>query len=404
MINPLIIDSNYCIVNNAAGQISRTFWEHVDRTILAPTILCGSLNPQLHLNSSLININERTWIRKCIGAIRKMGIPDFYYLPDTNRFAWCPQAYDTIVSIPYSFDYVHSISNPRSTHLLAKRLKEKMGIPWIAQLDDPWHDTSGRDYKFNHFSEYDLRLEGEVANNADLIIHSNEVVRDIWKERYGDAVADKMVIMPFNINIYDLPEVRPIPSNSKLELSHIGHIYNTRSAMTVFRALEILKRDNPEIANKLHFTFIGGIHEREKQYVQKSSISELVTFIPTLSPEELEFYYQRSNFFLVIDINILRSPNYPSKLMMYYYYRRPILGITNPGSQLYKELKETNNTCFFYGEVNELASMLKDAVLHYDKYLRFDNNRWKKHTVENVQNEYLNLLSTRLGFKIEEDE
>lgn len=400
MINPLIIDSNYCIVNNAAGQISRAFWEHIDHKVINPTVLCGVLNEELHLNNYLIQVKDRTWISKFIGAFRRLGFPDLYYIPDTKWYSWCPVAYRKVLAEKRKYDYIHSISSPRSDHLLAKKLKKYYNIPWIAQLDDPWHDTSGRNYRFRKFADFDLKLEREVAEGADLIIHSNEVLRDIWAERYGQAIVDKMVILPFNFNIYDLPDVKSIPNNEKLEVSHIGHIYNTRSAMTLFRALEIIKSDNPEIANKLHFTFIGGIHEKEKQYVQESSISEMVTFIPTLPPEQLKEYYQKSNMFLVIDINIPRSPNYPSKLMMYFYYQRPIIGITNPQCQLVKELNETGNTYFYYGESEKMAEMLKDAVLNYNNYLNFDKDYWKRHTVENVQGLYYQLLRERLNINV----
>lgn len=400
MINPLIIDSNYCIVNNAAGQISRTFWEHIDHKVISPSVLCGVLNDELHLSNHLIQVRDRPWIRKCLGAFRRLGLPDLYYIPDTEWYSWCPKAYRRVVTANSKYDYIHSISSPQSNHLLAKKLKKHYGIPWIAQFDDPWHDTSGRKYKYVRFKDYDLQLERDVAENADVIIHSNEVIRDIWAERYGESVAEKMVILPFNFNLYDLPVVKPIPHNQKLEISHIGHIYSTRSAMTVFHALEILKRDNPEIVDKLHFSFIGGIHEKEKHYVQDSSISEMVTFIPTLPPEQLENYYQNSNMFLIIDINIPRSPNYPSKLMMYFYYQRPIIGITNPKCQLVKELNETGNTCFYYGESTKLAEMLKDVVSNYNNYLNFDKNYWKRHTVENVQGLYYQLLRERLNMNI----
>ena len=100
--------------------------------------------------------------------------------------------------------------------------------------------------------------------------------------------------------------------------------------------------------------------------------------------------------FLIIDVNIKRSPNYPSKLMMYYYYQRPIIGITNPGSQLEIELVNTGNSCFYYGEYEKLSNMLIDATANYEKYLGFDHNRWKRHTVENVQSLYYDLVTNKL--------
>lgn len=399
MITPIIIDRNYGIINNAAGQISRTFWEHTDREVFDPYVFCGNESPNAKSQNLVFPISDNKYIRHFFGAFKQIGFPDWSLIPDRGRFAWNPNAYQKIVELSRSvkFDYIHSISSPQSTHLLALKLKSKLGIPWIAQFDDPWHDTSGRNYKLNYYRTIDLELEKKVAESADIIIHSNQVIRDIWVERYGDHVAKKIVILPFNFNIYSLPKVlEPKVKDDKLVISHIGHIYSTRSSLTMLKALESAIEKSPHIRSNIHINFIGGIHPNEKQYAVDKGLLDVVSFIPTLHPDELEKYYQDSNMFLIIDVNIKRSPNYPSKLMMYYYYQRPIIGITNPGSQLEIELVNTGNSCFYYGEYEKLSNMLIDATTNYEKYLGFDHNRWKRHTVENVQSLYYDLVTNKL--------
>lgn len=399
MITPIIIDRNYGIINNAAGQISRTFWEHTDREVFDPYIFCGNESPDAKSQNSVFPISDNKYIRHFFGAFKQIGFPDLSLIPDRGRFAWNPNAYQKIVELSrrVKFDYIHSISSPQSTHLLALKLKSKLGIPWIAQFDDPWHDTSGRNYKLNYYRTIDLELEKKVAESADIIIHSNQVIRDIWVERYGDYVAKKIVILPFNFNIYALPKVlEPKVKDDKLVISHIGHIYSTRSSLTMLKALESAIEKSPQIRKNIHVNFIGSIHPNEKQYAVDKGLLDVVSFIPTLNPDELEKYYQDSNMFLIIDVNIKRSPNYPSKLMMYYYYQRPIIGITNPGSQLEIELVNTGNSCFYYGEYEKLSNMLIDATANYEKYLGFDHNRWKRHTVENVQSLYYDLVTNKL--------
>ncbi len=399
MITPLIIDRNYGIINNAAGQISRTFWEHIDREEFDPYIFCGNESINLRSQNKVFPISDNKYIRHFYGAFAQLGFPDWSLIPDRGRFAWNPIAYKKIIDLSRNvkFDYIHSISSPQSTHLLALQLKSKLGIPWIAQFDDPWHDTSGRNYKLKYYKNVDLELERRVAEEADIIIHSNQVIKDIWVERYGESVEKKIVILPFNFNIYSLPEVLESKiKNGQLVISHIGHIYSTRSSMTMLNALEKALIKAPQIKSKLHINFIGGIHSNEKQYAKDKGLLDVVSFIPTLPPNELEKYYQDSNFFLIIDVNIKRSPNYPSKLMMYYYYQRPIIGITNPGSQLEIELRNTRNSCFYYGDSESLSDMLIDAINNYEKYLDFDHDNWKRHTVENVQSLYYNLVSNTL--------
>ena len=83
--------------------------------------------------------------------------------------------------------------------------------------------------------------------------------------------------------------------------------------------------------------------------------------------------------------------------MMYFYYKRPIIGITRPNSQLEHELKETGHSCFYYDDVDGLASMIRNAINNYGEYLSFDKDYWKRHTVENVNSELLSVLKNKLN-------
>ena len=401
MIKPLIIDRNYSISNNAAGQISRTFWENVNNSVFLPTIITGCEKYDFRSSNNRIErVNDNDTIRHIFAGIELLGFPDLCYIPDRLRFSWCPFAFRRIKKISKNecFSYIHSISNPRSTHLLAYKAKKHLGIPWIAQFDDPWLDSTGRSFKSSYFLKCDRELEKLVAENADVIIHSNNVIKEIWLERYGDLVKDKIVILPFNFNIDTLPNVSESRlQDGKLILSHIGHIYNSRSSMTLLNALNKLYDEDKELESKIHVNFIGGIHASEKEFVLNGQLKNLVSFIGTLPPESLESYYQNSSMFLIIDLNLERSPNYPSKLMMYFYYKRPIIGITRPNSQLEHELKETGHSCFYYDDVDGLASMIRNAINNYGEYLSFDKDYWKRHTVENVNSELLSVLKNKLN-------
>lgn len=401
MIKPLIIDRNYSISNNAAGQISRTFWQNVNNFDFLPTIITGSeIFDFQSSNNQIERVNDNDIIRHIFAGIELLGFPDLCYIPDRLRFSWCPFAFNRIKKIcKYEkFSYVHSISNPRSSHLLAYKVKKYLGIPWVAQFDDPWLDSTGRYFKTSYFQTKDRQLEKIVAENADVIIHSNNVIKEIWLERYGDLVKDKIVILPFNFNVNTLPRVSESRlQDGKLILSHIGHIYNSRSSMTLLKALNKLYDEDKELESKIHVNFIGGIHASEKKIVLNGQLKHLISFIGTLPPESLEAYYQGSSMFLIIDLNLKRSPNYPSKLMMYFYYRRPIIGITRPNSQLEQELNKTGHSCFYYDDVDGLANMIRNAINNYEDYLSFDKDYWKKHTVENVNSELMAVLKSKLN-------
>ena len=126
--------------------------------------------------------------------------------------------------------------------------------------------------------------------------------------------------------------------------------------------------------------------------IKALGLEDVVETTPRLAPEQLEKYYNESDVFLAIDVNLRRSPSFPSKLMMYYYYCKPILGISNPGSIMEEEMSNSGNTLCYYGHPEEVAEYLNKAVSDYDSLNTFDKDYWKRYTVENVSSIYSSLI------------
>ena len=78
---------------------------------------------------------------------------------------------------------------------------------------------------------------------------------------------------------------------------------------------------------------------------------------------------------------------------MYFYYKKPILGITNPNSILEEELINSGTSVCYYGQPEQVANYLYRALNNYDSLNTFDREYWKRFTVENVSFLYKQLLS-----------
>lgn len=395
MLRPLVILFGYKEIHNASAQIARTFWENIPKTEFSPTIVCAQMESDVHLTNEIVQFKNSRIVHNILASFRRMKFKDITMIPDIEYYSWNPFALKKIKKLLNSerFDYIHTISSPQSTHLLGLRLKQLTGLPLIVQCNDPWHDTSGRKYCLDKFAKLDLKYEEEVAKGADIIIHTNNVIADIWHERYGEDVYNKIRVVPLSFNIYNLPTVQKKEKpKDKLIISHIGNIYSSRSSMTIIKGVEKFLSDYPNYGNKIEIHFVGGVHQQEMDYVHEHGLSEHIKYLGKIDPEKLQSIYEQTDIFLLIDVIIKRNPNYPSKLMMYYYYQRPILGLTTPNSNLEEELRNSGHTVCYYDNTESICSFLKKAVTDYHSLTYFKTNYWEKHTIENVFSIYNTII------------
>ena len=177
-----------------------------------------------------------------------------------------------------------------------------------------------------------------------------------------------------------------------MKIAHIGHIYGGRSSVDFVKAVAGLMQTIPDIKEKLSITYIGVVPDEEKQLIASYGIDHLFTFVDTLPPEALQKYYDETDIFLLLDVNLKESPFFPSKLMMYEYYRKPILGITTQGSVIENELKEAGYPVFYYGDPSSIQNYLVKGIALYDELFSFNQERWKQYQVESVQNSYFEIV------------
>lgn len=401
MIKPLFVDNDYQILNSASGQIARNFWENQLDTVFNPLIVCASKDFRFESRWKIIQVKEYYGVWYLDSVFRRIGLPGLSLMPDMYRFSWAHFVKKRIRNV--EFDYIHTLSSPQSTHLIGLDLKKKTGKPWIAQFNDPWTDSSGRkNHKPAFTAKVDSKYERMVVENADLIIHTNHILPDIWIERYGDSIKDKMVVIPLNFNISSLPNVDDSLQKEEsgvLNIAHIGEIYSTRSCVDFLKGVSMLFKQNPEFRNMLHITFVGGVKKEEAGVARELGLDDVVEYTPRLAPEQLGKYYNSTDVFLAIDVNLNRSPSYPSKLMMYHYYRKPILGVTNPNSIMEEELNNSGNFVCYYGHPEQVAEYLHRAITDYNSLNTFDKDYWKRFTVENVTSIYTNLVNKLVNRK-----
>lgn len=376
-------------------KIQRDFWKEMKRkNDLELYVICEPGEFEADFECHKIVVKKQKWVLSFFRILRGFGLRDLSLLPDTYVYSWNKEAYNKALQVckVEKIDYIYSLSWPCSTHLVAYKLKKKTGLPWVACFYDPWVEHIVKKYRFDYFRRKDAQKERLVAEYADIIIHTNDRMCLNWKDRYGESVANKMKVLPLCLNIDELPAIKSHKRNGKLKIVHIGGVYGNRNSADLVTAIEHLIDTNKDFEEMLEVIYVGDTIERERIKGNKK-IGHLFKFTGLLPLNELDTYYDNADIFLLIDMNMRNCPFFPSKLMIYQYYRKPIIGITTEGSVLEQELKEANYPVFYYGDALTLEKYIQKALTHYSCLLSYKDDVWKKYDSRRIAKSFSDIIN-----------
>lgn len=400
MLKPLIINRPY-LFKSSGGECLRTFVRALDRKMYVPTIYASDGLPCVNSDEDIVILTkEHKIVRYIAAAIRRILIPDLTFLPGHEWYSWGIGAKRRILNDirkGAKFDYIHSVSFPCASHKVALEIKKKTGLPWVMQLYDPWADNPYRPFKTKHLKALDWKQERECAEYSDLIIHDNEAIADLWRQRYGKEIAQKIVVLPLTIPIPNVDVHNNIQNNGKkITISHIGNFMLNRTSQPFIFALSNMLNKHPEYREKIKVNYIGVVTDTEKDLIQFKGLEDVFNLTGSISAEECVVYYQQSDIFLAVDGVNKDNLFFPSKILKYFYFRKPILGITPQGSVLDLELKASGHTSIDNNDLTSIEEYLIRAITNYETFVEFDYDYWQRFQPTNVVDQYTKIIKEYL--------
>lgn len=394
----LIVAYWYLVENAASGQLQRHFARKLVELGFCPTIICAGKKADKCIDGvRVVSVPENKIIKPVLKVLSKNGLGEYLRLPDIIRFYWNSNALKTIHKLFHEtrYDYIHTINNPSSSHLIGLEIKKTYNIPWIAQFYDPWTNNPIETFANKRVMEVNHELEYEVAKNANFILHTNDLMIKYWKDSYGPVVKDKLIRLNLTTEV-TLPEFKP-QNEKKLVISHIGHFTHYRHSQTFINAVNLIKKEKPHLLDKLEVNYVGAVTAQEKHLIEKYDLGSCIRILGRLSEQDCTPYFIECTMFLVIDTN--HNPNvfFPSKILKYFFYQKPILGITTGISVLKEELTSSNNIVFQYGEEAKIADFLMDELENNTRYAKHDKDYWKLFSPDYVLGQYTSLVENMLS-------
>jgi glycosyltransferase involved in cell wall biosynthesis len=288
------------------------------------------------------------------------AITGLFAYPDNQKY-WYAYAVESGIALlkKESFDALLSSAGPVTCHLIARELKEKFSIPWIADFRDLWTQ--------NHYYPYGLprrwfekKLEIKTLQSADMLI----TVSQPLAQTLGQLHRGKPV---FSIpNGYDPVEVKPSIPTKTFTITYTGKLYQgKRDPLPLFQALSELFAENLMDRQMVKVQFYGDDSywiQEEFSHFHLQDVVELHSFVPRSISLEKQ---RTSQILLLLNWDDPGETGvYTGKIFEYLAARRPILAIGGPRGVVSELLKETG-AGMHTKNITELKAFLTKAYEEY---------------------------------------
>ncbi|MEP0213071.1 MAG: glycosyltransferase family 4 protein [Cellulophaga sp.] len=317
-----------------------------------------SKNKTKKISSGLIQSKNQSVIEKILLWVRGN-----FFIPDARKNWVKPSVtYLTSVLKEEQINTVITTGPPHSVHLIGLKLKEKLGVNWVADFRDPW--TSIGYHKKLKLSKASAKkhkyLEHLVLNSADSIIVTSNTTKTEFKE---------ITTKPIEVitNGFDGAISSGVALDAMFTISHIGSLLTGRNPENLWQALSELCNENEEFKNSLSLQFIGVVSEDVLETIYKYNLKSYVNLIGYVSHTEALAYQEKSQVLLLSEIDSADTIGIiAGKLFEYMRAKRPILAIGPKGWEVSTIIKETNTgVAFSYNDTSNLKSLLLDWFYKY---------------------------------------
>ena len=260
-----------------------------------------------------------------------------------------------------------STGPPHSMHLIAMKLREDLGIPWIADFRDPWTEIDY--YNDLHLTRWadrkHHRLEHEVLTKADKVV----TVAPDGARRLG-RLGNRNVRIIYNGFDHDDEAQTLVSLPKQFTITYLGVLSRIQNPSNLWQALGELVKEDADFNKNLKINMIGQIDSSVPSAIEENGLSKHVTYSPYIPHSEVSTVHRSSTVLLLLlmpDSEPRAKGLVTGKLFEYLVSGRPILCIGPEDGDAARIIKETDaGQTVSFGDKEKTKDIVK--VL-YHKYL-----------------------------------
>ena len=348
-----------------------------------------SKNPSSNGDSQDLNDNQNQDVLKDSSsfsnpfASKAVSIAgEVFAYPDGMKY-WHEPAFKEASKIieEEKIDAIISSSWPITCHTIAKDLKDKYDINWIADLRDLWNLNPYISHTFirNYFER---KLELKTFENADALttttdlasktlatLHPNNKTVPILSGYDEDdlKLLEKLSAENDNVDLQLSDNVvSELSCSDKLKFIYAGSLYGgKRDPTNFFKAIRQLEDENKLDSSKISIEFYGDSYNL-KEIAQEFNLLDILKIGGKIAHEEVLKKQLNSDVLLLISWNNEKEKMFiPGKIYEYFALRKPVMSIGYREGAL-KDLIEETNVGY---HVSDLESTKEVLMKFYNEFL-----------------------------------
>lgn len=349
-------------------------------------------------NESILN-----QLKEKMGITSKRSIIDcIFYLyqtvfcyPDEEK-KWKKPALDIADKLlkKEKFDAFISSSSPVTVHIVAKELKRRYRIPWIADLRDLW--TQNHYYPYSRIRKFfEQKLELRTLKKADALVTVSLPWANKLKKMHKK---DKTYIVT---NGFDLEENNRLSVNltNKFTITYTGTIYTDKqNPSKFFQALKKLIERKEIDPGDIKVRFYGHKKKWLDKEIENYQLSDIVKQYGVISRNMSLQKQKESQLLLLLNWEDPEEKGViPGKIFEYFVAKRPILATGGFGSDMVEKLLNKTKAGVYCKEIEDIKENLKKFYSEYKQKKVIDfTGEWqeiKKYSYRKSAEKFVQILN-----------
>jgi len=274
------------------------------------------------INAGFLSENKKPGLSENISV----WIRGNFFIPDARKF-WIKPSIKFLTNYLKNnpVDAMISTGPPHSMHMIALGLKQRLGIPWLADFRDPWTNIDFYDkLKLTSWADrIHKRMEKEVLRRADKVV----TVSWNWAEDFKKIFDREINIVTNGFDESDFENINKKLS-PKFSIVHIGAMNKDRNPVNLWKVISLLVENNASFKNDIEIILIGKNDISVFESIKDNNLESYLQKIDYLPHKEVLDFASGAQL-LLLPLN--NTPNVlgiiPGKMFEYLASKRPILCI-----------------------------------------------------------------------------
>ncbi len=353
----------------AGVQRTQKFVQYLPSRGFLPVVITGPTSPEYrwtpHDQTLMDPIPAEVPVHRVEGELprdpgRMRGrVERWLWLPSLFSNWWINSATEIGLQVADGERLIFATMSPFESGEVARRLSSSLGIPWVADLRDPWALDEMQVYPSLLHRRVEMMKMDRLLSTAALIIMNTPEAAAALKAAFPRLRDKRVTTITNGFDRSDFARRVEPRADGKFRIVHTGYFHTdggldlrkkrfsrwlggaqrgvdilTRSHTVLLEAIERWCKERPEVRSNLELVFAGKTSEEDRAAVRLSSLASMVRFPGYVSHNE-SIELIRTGDLLFLPMHNLppsrRCRIVPGKTYEYMAAARPILAAVPEG-------------------------------------------------------------------------